>query len=153
MKTDYDHSIHSNSSADAWAKFYCETFPDADLDLMRSWFANAMMAMHDHLYQTKIKNLEDEIKILKGNSYVKKIIDFVIPEKIEEPIDPNCTCDNIEIPCKVHGYHEVECECGENISAPKLALPIYKITCKYCLRTYVGVPNSLSGHWEEEKIK
>ena len=49
----YDKSIHSNPDAAAWAKFYKKNFPDADEDLMRDWFANAMMAMHDHIYQTK----------------------------------------------------------------------------------------------------
>ena len=50
---DYDRSIHSNPDAMAWAKFYKETFPEADLDTIHGWFANAMMAMHDHIYQTK----------------------------------------------------------------------------------------------------
>jgi hypothetical protein len=46
---EYDKSIHSNPDADAWARFYKSVHPDADLDDMRGWFANAMMAMHDHL--------------------------------------------------------------------------------------------------------
>lgn len=52
---DYDLSIHSNSDAMAWSKFFVETTKDWDRDLFRdeelmaSWFANAMMAMHDHL--------------------------------------------------------------------------------------------------------
>jgi hypothetical protein len=57
--TDYDMSIHTNPDAKAWAKFYCEsrdtyeaTNPGKrfdDEDNMLGWFANAMMAMHDHL--------------------------------------------------------------------------------------------------------
>lgn len=49
----YDHSIHSNPDAKAWADFFVQTFPGlADKhDLMLGWFANAMMAMHDHLMQ------------------------------------------------------------------------------------------------------
>ena len=54
--SDYDMSIHSNPDAEAWAKFFVETkvrgnwsIDDIDEDLMLSWFANAMMAMHDHL--------------------------------------------------------------------------------------------------------
>ena len=43
----YDRSIHHNPDAQAWARFYCETVPDADEALMTGWFANAMMAMHD----------------------------------------------------------------------------------------------------------
>ena len=48
---DYDHSIHSNPDAREWADFFVATFPGlADKhDLMLGWFANAMMAMHDHL--------------------------------------------------------------------------------------------------------
>lgn len=48
-------AIHSDPSADAWAKFFKEHFPDGQpvpgLDTMRGWFANAMMAMHDHIKQ------------------------------------------------------------------------------------------------------
>lgn len=48
---DYDHAIHRNPDARAWADFFVATFPgQADKhDLMIGWFANAMMAMHDHL--------------------------------------------------------------------------------------------------------
>lgn len=49
--SDYDMSIHTNPNAMAWAKFFVETNPDVGLDegVMVGWFANAMMAMHDHL--------------------------------------------------------------------------------------------------------
>jgi hypothetical protein len=48
---DYDMSIHTNPDAQAWAKFFMECNPDSNIpeDLMVTWFANAMMAMHDHL--------------------------------------------------------------------------------------------------------
>jgi hypothetical protein len=53
---DYDMSIHQNPDARAWAKFYMEckaNSPDPssfdDEDNMIGWFANAMMAMHDHI--------------------------------------------------------------------------------------------------------
>jgi hypothetical protein len=49
---DYDMSIHTNPDARAWAKFYKETFPDADEELMIGWFANAMMAMYDWVNKT-----------------------------------------------------------------------------------------------------
>ena len=51
MAADYDLSIHTNPDAHAWAKFFRECNPDCNVpdDLMASWFANAMMAMHDHL--------------------------------------------------------------------------------------------------------
>ncbi len=57
--TDYDMSIHTNPDAAAWAKFYVdsrEKFEASgrdgrfdDEENMLGWFANAMMAMHDHL--------------------------------------------------------------------------------------------------------
>jgi len=53
---DYDKSIHSNPDAQAWAKFFIDTLAeqswrveDIDEALMTGWFANAMMAMHDHV--------------------------------------------------------------------------------------------------------
>ena len=48
---DYNMSIHANPDASAWAKFFMESNPDCGLDegMMHGWFANAMMAMHDHL--------------------------------------------------------------------------------------------------------
>lgn len=49
--TDYDKSIHMNPSAAAWTKFFRECRPECNVpdDVMVGWFANAMMAMHDHL--------------------------------------------------------------------------------------------------------
>lgn len=47
--------LHTNPDAYAWAKFYCEMHPDANLDVIHGWFANAMMAMHDHIMnKTKV---------------------------------------------------------------------------------------------------
>jgi hypothetical protein len=48
---DYDMSIHTNPDARAWAKFFMETNPESNVpeDVMVTWFANAMMAMHDHM--------------------------------------------------------------------------------------------------------
>jgi len=50
----YDMSIHSNPSASAWTKFFREHNPECNIDddVMFGWFANAMMAMHDYIYQT-----------------------------------------------------------------------------------------------------
>ncbi len=60
--SDYDMSIHTNPDALAWAKFYTESrdkylreHPDGQFDSednMHGWFANAMMAMHDHIKGT-----------------------------------------------------------------------------------------------------
>ena len=49
--SDYDMSIHRNPNAAAWAKFFMERNPNCgiDEDVMIGWFANAMMAMHDHM--------------------------------------------------------------------------------------------------------
>ena len=52
--SNYDMSIHHNADAKAWAKFFMETWqklgkPEPDEEWMLSWFANAMMAMHDHM--------------------------------------------------------------------------------------------------------
>lgn len=50
----YDMGIHSNSSALAWTKFFREHNPECNLDdnVMLGWFANAMMAMHYHIYHS-----------------------------------------------------------------------------------------------------
>jgi len=79
----YDMSIHSNSSALAWTKFFRECNPECNLndEVMLGWFANAMMAMHDHIYQTsppKREPLSDtEIFDLWIVSSVKHIYDLV----------------------------------------------------------------------------
>lgn len=43
--------IHHNPSAKDWAGYFVSVFPQFkhQEDLMLSWFANAMMAMHDHI--------------------------------------------------------------------------------------------------------
>jgi len=48
---DYDRAIHSNPDASAWADLFVATFPGLSdkRDTMLGWFANAMMAMHDHM--------------------------------------------------------------------------------------------------------
>ena len=56
---DYDKSIHSNPDADAWAKFYKQTYPDSDLETMRGWFANAMIAMSDYINQNERPSIID----------------------------------------------------------------------------------------------
>lgn len=63
--TDYDMSIHTNPDAMVWAKFFIETTKDMDRDAFRDggymigWFANAMMAMHDHLTGQGVTVLHD----------------------------------------------------------------------------------------------
>lgn len=67
--TDYDMSIHSNPDAQAWAKFYVKTreryereHPGQrydDEEMMLGWFANAMMAMNDHIKGNHVAVLPD----------------------------------------------------------------------------------------------
>lgn len=48
----YDTSIHGNPDALAWAKLFMKHYVKGftvDESLMHTWFANAMMAMHDHI--------------------------------------------------------------------------------------------------------
>ena len=62
----YDMRIHSNSSALAWTKFFREHNPECNLDdnVMLGWFANAMMAMHDHIYQSTQPEQTEQISEL-----------------------------------------------------------------------------------------
>jgi len=63
---DYDREIHSNPDAQAWADFFVATFPklESKRDLMLAWFANAMMAMHDHIKSKSVEmeNMSNELK-------------------------------------------------------------------------------------------
>ncbi len=70
---DYDMSIHSNPDARAWAKFYTESRSKSedplsfdDEENMIGWFANAMMAMHDHVTGQKITVLDDGSAFVVG---------------------------------------------------------------------------------------
>ena len=63
---DYDMSIHTNPSGQAWAKFFMETkaksnwaIDQINEELMIGWFANAMMAMHDHIKGNSVTVLPD----------------------------------------------------------------------------------------------
>jgi predicted amino acid-binding ACT domain protein len=75
--SDYDMSIHANPDAVAWAEFFMQTLKesnwtieDINESLMHGWFANSMMAMHDHLKiqveekDKRIAELEDKIKVI-----------------------------------------------------------------------------------------
>jgi len=61
----YDISIHANPDARAWAKFFCETNKAANLEMMTAWFANAMMAMHDHIKGIKAINGDHLSELIK----------------------------------------------------------------------------------------
>lgn len=82
--SDYDMSIHSNPDARAWAKFFCQTVKSAPVDeeLMIGWFANAMMAMHDHIHQQRKPLTRDQRAAVAaawrdGNGTASEIIDLV----------------------------------------------------------------------------
>lgn len=68
-ENDYDMAIHSSTSALEWAELFIktknETSFEIDKDLMLGWFANAMMAMHDSIFNNEIKKLQAENKILR----------------------------------------------------------------------------------------
>ncbi len=68
----FDESIYSNPNAMDWAKFFVELTRDMDCDVFRDegymvgWFANAMMAMHDHIKGTKPVVLDDGSAFVVG---------------------------------------------------------------------------------------
>lgn len=64
--SEYDMSIHTNPDAVAWARFYTETKSKSadpsrfdNEENMVGWFANAMMAMHDHITGQHVTVLDD----------------------------------------------------------------------------------------------
>jgi len=66
--SDYDRSIHNNPDAQAWAKFFMKTVKEQgwsiehiDEGLMIGWFANAMMAMHDHIKREWVGLTDEEV--------------------------------------------------------------------------------------------
>ena len=66
--SEYCKNIHSNPDAQAWAKFFIETLKEQgwkiehiDEGLMIGWFANAMMAMHDHVKREWVGLTDEEI--------------------------------------------------------------------------------------------
>lgn len=72
----YDLRIHRNPDAMAWAKFFTETTKDMGREAFRdegymvAWFANAMMAMHDHLMLGSAPiNGDHAQEIINGNAY------------------------------------------------------------------------------------
>jgi hypothetical protein len=80
----YDMSIHSNPDAMAWAKFHQETHPECDLDEMLGWFANAMMAMHDHdAAKHKVEIDGWELVWVKSGELIRKLIEEVKAAKVE----------------------------------------------------------------------
>jgi len=95
---DYDKSIHSNPDAQAWAKFFIDTLAeqswrieDIDESLMTGWFANAMMAMHDHvkrewvgLTDEEIYDYADKFLYQHGSNYGIKSFGKAIEARLKE---------------------------------------------------------------------
>jgi len=63
MGDDYDRSIHTNPNALTWAEFFSKTFPNCNVpvDVMHTWFANAMMAMHDCIRSEEMSSSHKDI--------------------------------------------------------------------------------------------
>jgi len=93
MVDDYDRSIHSNPDAEAWAEFFMRSMKQQGLevehipkDLMVAWFANAMMAMHDHLKNRWVGLTDEEITELLCNYLTSQFQSFAraIEVKLKE---------------------------------------------------------------------
>ncbi|WP_289281514.1 MULTISPECIES: hypothetical protein [unclassified Methylophaga] len=92
MSEEYDMSIHTNPDAKAWSEFYKKTFPEADEELMLGWFANAMMAMYDHLHNKKIEPLhEQQHRLIAKLGLISLAADEGNMAKVKELIPPSCT--------------------------------------------------------------
>lgn len=71
----YNLRIHRDPSAMAWTRLFLETTKDMDPSVFRdegymvAWFANAMMAMHDHLIHGSAPlNGDHAQEIIAGNA-------------------------------------------------------------------------------------
>jgi hypothetical protein len=88
---DYDKSIHSNPDAQAWARFFIDTMAeqswrieDIDEGLMTGWFANAMMAMHDHVKREWVGLTDDDYEeLLETKDWGGSLI-YAVENKLKE---------------------------------------------------------------------
>ncbi len=94
--SDYDRSIHSNPDARAWARFFMETynrqqFAAPDEGMMAGWFANAMMAMHDHLVASPAdqRSLRERIH---GTPEIYVASPAPSPSQTEAPVERCLAC-------------------------------------------------------------
>lgn len=62
-KTPEELIMTQDTNAVAWAKAFCQLNPEMDEQLMASWFANAMMTMHDR-HANKDKKLIHKMRSL-----------------------------------------------------------------------------------------
>jgi hypothetical protein len=92
VPNDYDRSIHNNPDAQAWARFFINTVADQswrieDIDegLMTGWFANAMMAMHDHVKREWVGLTDEEVtSIIREWHWMPYELCKVIEAKLKE---------------------------------------------------------------------
>lgn len=73
--SEYDMSIHTNPDAQAWSRFFMATMDKnpglvIDEELMTTWFANAMMAMHDRIKGIKAIN-GDHLEHLQSQDWIE----------------------------------------------------------------------------------
>jgi hypothetical protein len=90
VPNDYDRSIHNNPDAQAWARFFINTVADQswrieDIDegLMTGWFANAMMAMHDHVKREWVGLTDDEVAHIADSEWEEAFV-RLIEAKLKE---------------------------------------------------------------------
>ena len=91
-KTKETANLHSNPDAQVWAKYFMETkeknnwsIKDIDEELMIAWFANAMMAIGDHIYQTKTVTEKGDCKVKLNFIELKEEYEklFMVTDKTE----------------------------------------------------------------------
>jgi len=72
---------------------------------------------------------------------------------IEVPV--TCTCDAMgESPCHIHGYGQLECECGVRFRAPLHAKSFMLIQCPSCGQRFSGHEEHCGpGCWKKEGIE
>ena len=70
--SDYDMNIHANRSGKDWADFFIKTMEEVKpciferynkeevRETMMAWFCNAMMAMHDSIFNDEVRKLQAE---------------------------------------------------------------------------------------------
>ena len=95
--SDYDMSIHSSTDAREWTDFFFKTHPNCNVDkeTMYSWFANAMMAMHDNDEKLTVRQGLEEYKKgyakaeedLQIEKYLYKNYMDLLADTLEEVLD------------------------------------------------------------------
>jgi hypothetical protein len=91
VKVEEPKGLHSCPDGKVWADYYCAINPSADNGTMIGWFCNAMMAMHDHLYQTgEIRSQQSTVDVdalwEKYREYDGNIYYFVTEENFKKAI-------------------------------------------------------------------